>query len=341
MAHNHLPEPNIETCPDMSGLSAPVETGADWTLKDIPDLTGKSALITGGAKGLGLATARALVQHGANILIVDVNAEAGESAATELRALAPGATVLFSCLDLADLSAIRSFSEWLLGAHPDINLLINNAGIYPPARRTETRDGFELTLAISVLGHFALTADLLPVMARNPQARVVTVSSITQAWGRLALDDFQSELSYVPNKVYARTKLASLMFGLELHARARAAGASFQSMVAHPGIARTTIGSERKAFKRGFRDRLEDGAQALAMRFFGQPVEQGALPILYAATSGSVEGGGFYGPNGFGQFSGAPVPVEPCRAARDESLRAQLWSRCEELTGSHYDFGAA
>lgn len=317
--------PDFEVCPDPSGLGVP-STGTHWTAADIPDLSGKRALVTGGANGLGLATARQLIAHGADVTIADVNRAAGQAVVQEL-----GAAAVYQHLDLASQKAIRDFAQTQLSRELDI--LVNVAGIYPPVQRIETEDGFELATAISFLGHFALTARLLPALKKAPAARVVSVSSITQAWGKLDFEDPHFRRRYLADQVYARTKLASLMFGMELHERTQAAGSSVQSLIAHPGIARTSIGQERKQQERSLRAWLEDGAQAIAMRLFGQSPEQGALPILYAATAASAQSGQFYGPHGLGQFSGYPVAVTPGKASMVAADRQRLWAWAREMTG--------
>lgn len=333
-----MPKPAVDACPDMSGLCATPQRVL-WTAENMPDLKGKRALVTGAAAGLGLATVKALAEHGANIIIADINSTAGNAAVAEISAQAPGVSCEFRQLDLADLATIQTFSQNLCAEQQPLDLLINNAGIFPPAQRTTTKDGFELKFGINYLGHFALTAQLVPALLLCESARVVNISSITQAWGKIDFDDLQAEQRYVPNKVYAQAKLAALMFGLELQQRAQSAGCSLQSMVAHPGIARTAIGQERKTQQRSLRDRMEDGAQALAMRFFGQSPAQGVLPILYAATAQEAKGGGFYGPDGFGQFAGYPVAVKPSAAARDAQQRARLWQASEKLTGQGFSLG--
>ncbi len=308
-----------------------------WTAADIPDLRGRRALVTGAAGGLGQATAEALAEHGAELILADINQTDGEALASFL---ANGVTqsIEFRQLDLSDLGHIQAFAEQLCGEDRPLDMLINIAGIYPPARRTTTADGFELKFGINHLGHFALTGRLLPVLLKSEAPRVVSISSIVQAMARIDFDDLQSEMKYQPNRVYAQAKLACLMFGIELQRRARTSGSHLQSMVAHPGIARTTIGKERKQQKRGLRDRAEDLAQAMAMRFFGQSPDHGAWPILFAATAEKAIGGGFYGPDGFAQFAGYPTRVKPCRTARDSSQRQRLWHASREMTGVDFSF---
>lgn len=296
-----------------------------------------TALVTGAAGGLGLATAKALAAHRARVILADLNRAGGEAAAESIRYSQPNARVEYQPLDLADLAGIRRFADTLAEAGQPLDLLINIAGILPPLQRASTRDGFELKFGINYLGHFALTGWLLESLLRSPRPRVVSISSIVQARARIDFDDLQAERRYAPQRVYGQAKLACLMFGLELHDRARAAGSPLTSTIAHPGIARTGIGSDRKTQRhRRLRDWMEDAALAAAMRWFGQSPAEGALPILYAATAPEAASGRFYGPGGFGQFAGHPEAVRPSKTAQDKALRQRLWRLSEELTGVRY-----
>lgn len=324
--------PKIAPCPDLSGMSAVPAGKSHWTADRIPDLSGRRYLITGGAGDLGRATAQALAERGAQTLLADINPAAGRAAADAIQSSS------FYLLDLADLDAVTRFSQYLCEERRPLDGLINIAGIIPPVQRHTTRNGLELTMAVNMLGHFAMTAQLLPVLLASASPRVVSISSITQAWGRLDFNDLQFERRYIPNKVYAATKLACLMFGLALHDRAQATGSRLMSVVAHPGIARTRIGQERRLQERGLRDRVEDWAQAVAMRVFGQSASQAVNPILFAAVGKEAVSGGFYGPDGFGQFSGNPVAVRACSHARDPQARCQLWQAAEKLTGQTFAY---
>lgn len=324
--------PAVEPCPDLSGLGATPRQHSPWSVNDLPELQGCRTLITGGAGGLGLATARVLAGQGAAVILADVNATAGRQAVDTLQRECPQAQVEFRQLDLAHRPSVREFAATLNESGQALDLLVNLAGIYPPARRRLSQDGTELALTINYLGHFALTGLLLPSLLASASPRVVSVSSITQAWARLDPDQPDPPGPYRADQIYARSKLACLMFGLELASRAQSAGSGLQSMVAHPGVARTQLGRERRQAARGLRARLEDAAQAGVMRWFGQMPAQGALPILYAAAATAAVNGGFYGPDGLGQFAGNPVAVRPCRAARDAENRARLWRASEMLT---------
>jgi NAD(P)-dependent dehydrogenase (short-subunit alcohol dehydrogenase family) len=282
------------------------------------------ALITGGAGGIGYETAAALVRAGWDVTLADRNVLAGERAAQRLRAR-------FVPLDLADLAAVHDFARDFAGA--PLDLLVNNAGILPPLKRAVTKQGHELALGIALLGHFALTAYLVPALERAPAPRVVGTTSLVQAWGRIDFDDLQAERRYEPQRAYDQSKLAALMFALELEVRAREAGLKFQALAAHPGIARTNIGLARQSeTPRRLRDRLEMWAFTAAMRFAGQDAAHGALPLIHAATAVDAKGGEFYGPRGFAQWRGAPARVAPSRAAQDAQARARLWAAPEQHT---------
>ena len=310
-----------------------------WTESDVPALTGKRALVTGAASGLGYETAAALARHGAEVIVADRNVDGGHTAVARINAAGPESPALFKVLDLADLAAIRQFAADLSADGRPLDILVNNAGILPPLERRTTRDGFELKFGINHLGHFALTGLLLPALLRSPWPRVVTVSSLVQAWGKIHFDDLQLERHYEPQRAYNQAKLACLMSALELQARCEAAGCRLQSIAAHPGVARTSIGDSRKGQPRKhLQDRLADLAFNLTMRYLGQPQERGALPVLYAAVAPDAAGGAFYGPDGLGQTSGYPTRVKPSRAALNADARRRLWEISEQLTGVRYRF---
>lgn len=307
-----------------------------WTLNDLPPQVGRRALVTGAASGLGLDTAKALAAAGAHVILSDRNVDAGEAAAGQLRA--SGAQAEFRALDLGDLAAIRRFAETVRAEGTALDLLVNNAGLLPPLQRAATRDGFELKFGVSHLGHFALTDGLLPALLQSKARRVVSVSSLVHAHGKIDFDDLQAEKSYEPQRAYNQTKLACLIFALELQARADTAGVALTSVAAHPGVARTAIGNQRKTDPpRRLQDRLELWSFNMAMKYFGQSAGDGALPILYAATMPDVKGGEFFGPDGFMEFSGYPKRVRPSRLALDTVVRTRLWEVSERLTGARYD----
>ncbi len=295
----------------------------------------RRVLVTGAASGIGLETALALARSGDHVVVADRDVEGGEAAVR--RIVESGGRAELRELDLADLSRIRAFAADERASGEALDVLVNNAGLLPPMERATTRDGFELEFGVAHLGHFALTGLLMPALARSPLPRVVSVASIAHAGGQIDLDDLQLERGYTSSRAYGNTKLACLMFALELHRRATAAGLGLVSVAAHPGISRTPIaaGWEREG-RRRLRDRLELWAYRLSMLLFGQTAEEGARSLVFAASDPSVVGGGYYGPTGFGQMGGPPGRVEPSDRALDEGVAARLWEASERLTGVRY-----
>ncbi|MCJ1684029.1 oxidoreductase [Rathayibacter sp. VKM Ac-2928] len=283
-----------------------------WSAADIPDQTGRTFVVTGANSGLGEATARALAEHGARVVLACRTVEKGERAAERM-----GGDVVVRRLDLADLASVREFAE----ATGPIDVLVNNAGIMavPEGR---TADGFELQFGTNFLGPFALTGLLLPRIAD----RVVSLSSLAHRFGTLDFDDLNWERRrYSPWPAYGQSKLADLVFAFELHRRLRRAGSSVGSMAAHPGMSVTELHTH-----------TGDGQGVIMgalMRTVGQSGDDGALPTLLAATSPDARSGAYYGPGGLGEVRGAPRQVNPNRAARDRDTARRLWDRAVELTG--------
>lgn len=308
-----------------------------WDESDIANLSGRRALVTGAASGIGFETARALALHGAHVIVVDRNTQAGCAAVERIKALRPDVQVEFRALDLADLAQVKAFGSKMVAEGAPLDLQINNAGIQPISSRLTSVDGFELTFAIGHLGHFALTAQLYPLVAAAPAGRIVTVSSLVHGSGKFDWNDLQMEKNYNSQRAYNQTKLANLLFARELQARIDQRGDKVKSVAAHPGVAQTSIGANRKslgAFQLG--DHLVSLALSLVMPFLGQPAPQGALPTLYAATSEAVTGGGFYGPDGPGEMKGSPAPATVKPAARDPRVASRLWAATEQLTSTRF-----
>ena len=303
-------------------------SAARWTAADIPDQHGRVAVVTGANSGLGLATARELARAGAQVVMAARNTGKGEEAARRVRAEAPEADVTVEALDLASLDSVRSFAQRVRGGHEHLDLLINNAGVMAPPRRT-TADGFELQLGTNHLGHFALTGLLLDAMEGREDARVVTLSSGAHRIGRIRFDDLQGERFYFRWTAYGQSKLANLLFALELDRRLRAAGSTVSSMAAHPGYAATNLQTAAPPFL----DRL---IGRLGNVVIAQSADMGALPTLYAATFGGLPGGTFVGPDGIAEQRGHPRPVGMASAARDEDVARRLWEVSEQLTGVRF-----
>ena len=299
----------------------------------------RRVLVTGAASGIGLETSLQLARRGDHVVVADRNIAGGEAAVQRIRDA--GGSAEFRALDLGDLAHIRRFAADELSGDRALDVLINNAGLLPPMQRATTRDGFELEFGVAHLGHFALTGLLLPALARSEAPRVVSVSSIAHAQGRIDLDDLQYERRYSSSMAYSGTKLACLMFALELHRRANAVGSRLTSVAAHPGISKTPIAAGwDQEDRRKLRDRLERIGYHASMLLFGQSASQGARSLVYAATEPGVIGGGFYGPTGFGQMGGPPGPVQPRRHAMDTAVAARLWEASEKLTGLRYEWPA-
>lgn len=306
---------------------------AGWSFEQIPDQAGRTAVVTGANSGLGLVTARELARRGADVVLACRDLQKGERALAEIAAAAPGARVELAELDLGDLASVAAFAEAFRAGHEGLDLLINNAGVMAPPRR-ETADGFELQLGTNHLGHFALDARLIGAMEGRADARVVTLSSNAHKMGSIDFDDLQRRHGYRRWSAYGQSKLANLMFALELDRRLRAAGSSVASLAAHPGYAATNLQSAAAPLA----DRV---VMRLTNALVAQSAEMGALPALYAATFPGLEGGCYVGPDGIGEFRGHPHLATPSRAARDEQQAARLWRISEELTGVSFEPGAA
>jgi len=303
-----------------------------WTVKDIPPQEGRLTVVTG-VGGLGFETALALAGAGAAVVLAGRSPGRGEEAVARIRARHSGASIAFQRLDLASLSSVAECAEQIAGKHAAIDVLINNAGVMAPPRRLTTSDGFELQLGTNYLGHFALTAHLLPLLRRGRGPRVVNVSSNAHRGGKIRFDDLQWERGYEPWSVYSQSKLAMLMFALELQRRSEEAGWGLLSAAAHPGFARTELIAKGP----GERSMMARIGGPL-MHVIGQSAAEGALPLLYAATAAQVVGGGYYGPSGPFEIAGPPKPAHISPQALDQGAAARLWRTSEALTG--VSFGA-
>ena len=304
-----------------------------WSVSDIPAQAGRTAIVTG-VGGLGFETALALAGAGAEVILAGRNPAKGAASVGEIRARVPSAAVRFEELDLADLGSIDRFAARMLAERTRLDLLVNNAGVMAPPERRETADGFELQFGTNHLGHFALTARLAPLLARAQGARVVGVASLAHLGGKMDFEDLQSERRYRANAAYAQSKLANILFALELQRRAQAAGWTLVSNAAHPGYSRTELIANGPG---------ESGATQVFDRLFGsllgQSAADGALPILYAATAPEARGGEYYGPRGLIGFKGPPARARMTEAARDPIAAARLWEASERLTGVSFRLG--
>ena len=292
--------------------------------------------MTGANVGLGLETAARLAGAGSTVIIASRDEEKASRAIDGIRADYPDADVRAIRLDLASLGSIEEFSKAATEALPEgLDLLINNAGVMMPPRR-ETEDGFELQLGTNHLGHFALTGRMRPLMRDRAGSRIVTVSSGMARLGKIDFDDLQSRKDYSRTGAYARSKLANLVFAIDLNRRLESSGLEIRSMGAHPGYAATNLQVAGPRIGGGIGSALAAPFMALGHKLLAQSAGAGALPTLRAALDPSLPGGTYVGPDGPGEMRGSPVPVEPVATATDSDLAEALWQASVELTGVEY-----
>jgi NAD(P)-dependent dehydrogenase (short-subunit alcohol dehydrogenase family) len=296
------------------------ETMARWTFADIPDQTGRTAIVTGANAGIGLETARMLALKGASVVLACRNLEKGGAAVESVRSAQPRGSATLAALDLSDLDSVAAFAATFAASHERLDLLVANAGVMvPPFGRT--KQGFELQLGTNHLGHFALVGHLLPLVLRTAGSRIVVVTSSAQNFGRIDRDDLNWERRpYRPWAAYSQSKLANQLFALELHRRLAAAGSRVRVMTAHPGFTATDL------------QRTSPAARLFSPIFGMKPVD-GALPTLRAATDPAAASGSYWGPNGLFGLRGPPTLARISAGAQDPSIAAWLWDESVKLTG--------
>jgi NAD(P)-dependent dehydrogenase (short-subunit alcohol dehydrogenase family) len=303
-------------------------TVENWTADEIVPQAGRLALVTGGAGGVGYETALGLARAGADVIIADVREAAGREAAARIRPLAPTALIRYERLDLASLSSVSGLAGRLIGAGRPIDVLINAAGVQALPRRQVTTDGFEMQLAVNYLGHFALTAQLLQLLRQSRQARVVQVSSRVHRYGAISFEDLHGERRYRPWAAHCQSKLAMILFAIELQRRSTAHGWGLVSSSAHPGYTQTSY----FANSGGLVSLLSLLSRTLG-RLINPSRETAALPALFAATaSRAAEPGGYYGPSGPFELVGPPGAADLGDNAEDEEVARRLWVESEMLT---------
>ena len=299
-----------------------------WTADRMASQAGKVALVTGANSGIGYQTALELARQGAHVLLGVRDRGRGEAALARLRGAVPMASAELAELDMASLASIRRFAAAFAARGQGLDLLINNAGVMALPTRQLTEDGFERQFGTNHLGHFALTGLLAPQLLAAPAPRVVTVASLAHRNGKMDFANLNSEVSYSPRGAYNNSKLANLLFALELERRARAAGSRLVSIPVHPGVSQTNIVVNGPG-----KSELQSKILFTFLGFLTQSDAMGALPTLYAATEPDVRGGAYIGPDGPAQFKGYPKVVEPKPQAKDETAARQLWEASERLTG--------
>lgn len=312
-----------------------------WETTDIPDLTGKTYLVTGATNGLGLASALELARHGGRVIVAGRNLERLKATVADVAAVATGASPESVQLDLASLASVREAAAAIAELTPTIDVLLNNAGVMATPQE-QTVDGFELQIGTNHLGHFALTGLLLPLIPHegtnttSDPGRVVTVASLAHKRGRVVVDDLSfSERKYSPFSAYGQSKLANLLFTYELARRSKAAGWSLIAAAAHPGVSATNLFNAGPEMANN--PLVKAGNKAFEL-VVSQSAEDGAMPSLYAATAAGVVSGDYFGPDGVFEVRGHPKRVSSSSAANDESVASDLWQKSEELTGVSFDF---
>lgn len=307
---------------------------SEWTIRDIPPLGGKLAVVTGATGGLGFETSLVLAAAGAEVVLTGRNDDKGSRAIDAICERVPDALISYQHLDLASLASIADFARRFARLHGPLDLLVNNAGVMAPPTRQTTADGFEMQFGTNYLGHYALTARLLPALRRTRAPRVVSLSSLAHRNGRIDFGDLQGASSYSPTKAYNQSKLAMLMFAFELQRRSDAGEWGLISTAAHPGYARTDLMTNGPG---------SSGWLALTARLLrplSQSAAAGALPTLFAATSPDAVPAGYYGPNGFSELKGPPAPAKVAPQAQDAAVAAKLWDLSATLTGVSFDQAA-
>lgn len=299
-----------------------------WTTGRIGELNGKRIVLTGSSHGIGFEAAGILASKGAEVVLAVRNREKGEKAAAKIRPLNGSKPVTVMNLDLADLESVRKFAEEYATRFDRLDVLINNAGVMIPPYKM-TKDGFELQFGTNHLGHFALTGHLLPVVMNTPLSRIVTISSIAARRAKIHFDNLDGSKGYNPMTFYRQSKLANLLFAMELQNRLEVAGSTTISVACHPGISVTNLLSRGTGRETG-------RVMKALMGIVAQPASMGALPTLYAATHPDLRGGEFIGPDGPGNTKGYPVLTNDAARLYKPDLAAKLWEVSETLTGVRY-----
>lgn len=297
-----------------------------WTKNNMPDLAGKTAIVTGANAGIGFETALALYESGAHVVLACRSMQNAQEAFNRIQQQKGTGSLEIALLDLASLDSVKQFAGNFIQAHKQLHLLINNAGVMiPPA--SKTADGFELQFGVNFIGHFALTGRLYSLLNATPGARIVTVSSLAYLHGKIDFDNLRSEHSYDPMREYRQSKLADILLSVELQRRIVAKNDQVVSIAAQPGANKTELSRH-----------MSSEAFAAAVERVGELMEpwQGALPSLYAAVSPDAVGGALYGPDKDGGYRGYPAQAEIIPGGLDEAVAKKLWDFAEQVTGVHF-----
>ena len=305
-----------------------------WTADDIPDLSGKTIVVTGGNSGIGYEAALAFARKRAEVILACRDLGKARTAAAQITASATGAKVDVMELDLSNLSSVRGFSDAFHLKHQALHALCNNAGVMAIPYR-QTADGFEMQFGTNHLGHFALTGLLLDRLLATEGARVVNVASGAHRMGKIRFDDLQWKNGYRKWSAYGQSKLANLLFTLELHRKVDTAGKKLLVVACHPGYAATNL---QAAGPRMQGSTMLESLFSFGNSMLAQSAAMGALPTEYAAVASDVRGGDYIGPDGMAELWGNPAHVGRSAAAQDAAVASRLWEVSEQLTNVHYTF---
>jgi NAD(P)-dependent dehydrogenase (short-subunit alcohol dehydrogenase family) len=293
-----------------------------WTNKNINNQSGRTFLITGANSGIGYETTKALYEAGAHVIMACRDLDRAEEAAKKLSSVNAAGSLEIAQLNLSSLSAIKEFADQMIKKHNKIDILINNAGVMlPPASKTD--DGFELQFGTNFIGHYALTGYLYPLLKQTAHSRIVTVSSMAYLHGKIDFDNLRSERDYEPMREYCQSKLANILFTVELQRRIEAAGDTIFSIAAQPGANKTELTRH-----------MSDVDYQAAVERVGELMEpwQGALPSLFAAVSDNAIAGKLYGPDQDGGYRGYPAESPITANGLDVEVAKQLWDYAEQVT---------
>lgn len=304
-----------------------------WTAEQMPDQSGRVVVITGANSGLGLESALQLARRGAEVVMACRNPAKAQAAQAQVAAVATGPAPSTVALDLADLESVAAAAQEIAGRWPAIDVLMNNAGLMAIPQRQTTAQGHEMQFGVNVLAHTALTLRLLPQLLAAPAPRVVALGSIMHVFGKLRFDDLMYARGYSAWPVYSQSKLANIMFALELDRRAKAAGLPLKAIAAHPGYSATHLQTTGPLDGGNVISRVTGRVGALMTPLIAQPARMGALGQLRAATDPSLQGGEYVGPTSWGQLRGYPVVFDPTKRARNGADAARLWDEQERLLG--------
>lgn len=301
-----------------------------WNKDNIGNLKDKLVIVTGGSSGIGLEASSALASKGAEIILAVRNIDKGNRAVDRIKTENPEARVYVMHLDLGDLSSVRDFSGQISDRFKHLDILINNAGVMIPPYR-KTKDNFELQFGTNHLGHFALTLNLLPILLPTSGSRVVTLSSIASRSGHMDFNNLDGSRGYNPMTFYRQSKLANLLFAIELQQRLERNGAGTISVACHPGISATNLISRGSGKEIGW-------ILKQMMKLVAQPAEMGALPTLFAATYPDLKGGEYIGPDGRRNHRGYPVVLSEVQTLFKADVAKHLWDVSEQLTGIRFTY---